>query len=146
MGFMPTFIDITSTRTSSVEIVSIKVTLQDFQANGFIRHWWIRGGMILVKNTLGSLKFRQSSLYWFAKKFITAAMGYKNMNPEGRTYSEGLATARSESFNPWEGQEPMNGQGKGVTWWCRWKGPLFLQLEDQGTQTFPWGQCLIQTY
>lgn len=38
MGFMPTFKDITSTRTSSVEIVSIKVTLQDFQANSFIRH------------------------------------------------------------------------------------------------------------
>lgn len=71
--------------------------------------------MILVRNALGSLKFMQSSLYQFVKKFITAAMGYKNKNPEGRTYSEGLATALSESFDPLEGQEPMNGQDEGVT-------------------------------
>lgn len=49
------------------------------------------------KKASGSLKFRQSSLHWFVEKFITAAMGYKNMNPEARTYPEGLATAHSES-------------------------------------------------
>lgn len=53
--------------------------------------------------------FRQSSQNQFVEEFITAAMGYKNINPQGRIYSVGLVTAHSENLGPQEDQKHMNG-------------------------------------
>jgi len=50
------------------------------------------------KRFQGVSKFRQSSQYRLVEKFITVAIDYTNINPEGWIYSVGPVAAHSESL------------------------------------------------